>query len=311
MPGLCIRLFGRFVAGRGEDRVEGLGSSKLQELLSYLLLYRGRPHPRENLAALLWGDTPTAQSKKYLRQSLWQLQSALNSQTEPSGNHILLVETDWININPEADFWLDVAEFEDAYADVEGVPGAALDEVTADRLKSAVKLYKGDLMEGCYQDWCLYERERLQNMYLSMLDKLMLFCEAHKQYETGLQYGIRILNFDRAREHTHRRLMRLRYLAGDRTGALRQYEQCCKALDEELGVKPAPKTLALCERMRANQDSGAAALSYAPELDEGRMPSCLQDMLTHLEKVRAALSDLHSQIQDEIRAVKVNLRSKD
>ena len=38
-----------------------------------------------------------------------------------------------------------------------------------------------------------------------------------------LAYGARILHCDRARERTHRRLMRLHFLAGDRTAALRQY----------------------------------------------------------------------------------------
>ena len=40
------------------------------------------PADRESLAALLWGENPTAQSKKYLRQALWQLQHALSPQHE-------------------------------------------------------------------------------------------------------------------------------------------------------------------------------------------------------------------------------------
>jgi len=36
-------------------------------------------HSREALAALLWGDKLTEKSKKYLRQSLWHLQTVLES----------------------------------------------------------------------------------------------------------------------------------------------------------------------------------------------------------------------------------------
>ena len=57
------------------------------------------------------------------------------------------------------------------------------------------------------------------------------------EYEAGQNYGSIILGFDRARESTHRHLMQLYYLAGDRTGALRQYERCARALDAELGVR--------------------------------------------------------------------------
>jgi hypothetical protein len=98
-------------------------------------------------------------------------------------------------------------------------------------------------------------------MYLTMLDKLMGYSEAHHEYEAGILYGARVLLFDRAREHTHRQLMRLQYLAGNRTGALRQYERCLIALEQELGVKPARSTTILYDQIRADQIDGAAALS--------------------------------------------------
>jgi hypothetical protein len=39
-----------------------------------------------------------------------------------------------------------------------------LNEAQAQLLKDAVNLYCGDLLEGWYQDWCLFERERLQSI---------------------------------------------------------------------------------------------------------------------------------------------------
>ena len=36
-----------------------------------------------------------------------------------------------------------------------------MDEDRARSLEDAVSLYQGDLLEGCYEDWCIYERERL------------------------------------------------------------------------------------------------------------------------------------------------------
>jgi DNA-binding SARP family transcriptional activator len=71
---LSVCLFGKFSVhddGRELDRLPG---GKPIELFCYLLLQRERPHSREVLASLLWGDCTTSQSKKYLRQALWQLQ---------------------------------------------------------------------------------------------------------------------------------------------------------------------------------------------------------------------------------------------
>ena len=92
------------------------------------------------------------------------------------------------------------------------------------------------------QDWCICERERIHSMYLSMMDKLLEYCEACQAYERGIDYGIRILNFDHLHERTCQKFMRLHYLAGDRTSALREYAHCSEALMDELGVSPGQQT---------------------------------------------------------------------
>jgi DNA-binding SARP family transcriptional activator len=165
-----------------------------------------------------------------------------------------------VSINPSADFWLDVDLFETAYARADGLHGHELDDTAATALSDAVELYKGDLLGGCYQGWCLCERRRLQDMYLSALYKLMCHWEARGDYEASIFHGKSILRCDSAQERTHRRLMRLHYLTGDRTAALRQYEQCVCALREELGVKPAQSTVSLYEQIRADQLDGAAGV---------------------------------------------------
>lgn len=270
MATLRVRLFGKFCVCYDEQVLKGFDSRKVQELFCYLLLHRHREHSRELLADLLWSDTSTAQSKAYLRKALWQLQFALDSQTESSDSAILLVDSDWIQLNPGADLWLDVALFEQNFPPVQGLPGEKLDHHHAQALRDAVALYQADLLDGCYQDWCLYERQRLQHMYLTLLDKLMGYSEVHHEYEAGLSYGLQILRYDRAHESTHRKLMRQRYLAGDPTGALRQYERCMAALNEELDVGPSECTQALYEQsaitLRVREKDGKDAFDAFPPL---------------------------------------------
>ena len=256
MSGLDVRMFGRFSVRCGDRVVSGIRPRKVGELFAYLLLHRDRPHHREILADVLWDNSASAQSRKCLRQALWRLQSVLGSQTDPLTARVLLVEHDWIQLNPDADVWSDVAEFEDAFELVHGVAGHRLDAPRARTVDNAVHLYQGDLLEGWYQDWCVYERERLQQVCLVMLDKLMEYCEARHDYESGLMYGSLVLRHEPARERTHRRLMRVHYLSGDRTSALRQYDRCVVALEQELGVKAAGRTTALYERIREDQVGG-------------------------------------------------------
>jgi len=291
-------MFGRFCVRRDEKTVNGLDACKLQELFSYILVFRDSPHSRESLATLLWGDSSTAQSKKYLRQALWQIQSLFGSDT--NRGRIFDVEADWVSFNPEFEIGVDVAAFERAFSLAREISGQKLDESQAEMLDQAIQLYQGDLLEGWYQDWCVCERERLQTNYLIMLDKMMNYCEAHQKYETGLAYGLRVLRYDRARESTHRRLMRLHYLAGDRTAALRQYEHCAAALKEELGVKPSRLTMTLYEQIRLDEfQSGVSGPTVPASGDSNVLPK----VIDHLKHVRRLLIRIQAEVQNDIKAV--------
>jgi len=303
MATLRFRLFGRFSIQRDDELIKGFDAGKDQELLSYLLIRRDRSHPRETLASLLWGDTSTEKSKKYLRQALWHLHAALET-GEPACPQALLVGHDWIQVNLVSGIWLDVASFEEAFAIAKGTPGKQLDASSAELLKEAVRLYRGDLLEGCYQDWCLFERERLQNIYLSMLEKLLLYSKEHREYETGQSYASLILQYDRARESTHRQLMQLQFEAGDRTAALRQYERCVRALDEELGVKPQKSTTTLYDQIRADRlEETSASRGHANPLPAASLP----DVLSRLKQLQLVLAAVQRRIQRDVKAVEKGL----
>lgn len=288
-----IHLFGRFRVEYGEEPVEGLGTFKVQELFSYLLVHRNRPRPREALAALLWEDLPNDKARKHLRQALWHLQTALKSHNPAAVDQILVVEDHWVQLNTRAEIWLDTAVLEDTFAALKDKPGWALNPDEKDELQAAVQVYEGELLEGSYQDWCLFERERLQNIYLAMLYKLMRYCEAHNEYEAGQLYGARILNYDRASERTHRRLMKLQYKAGDRTAALRQYERCVIALDEDLGVKPDKRTVALYEKIRSGEPEHHSLLTQSvPASTTMPTVSMLANVIGRLEDLELTLVNI-------------------
>lgn len=313
MSMLQIELFGQFDLRKDGMPVTGIEARKAQELLAFLLIQRTRSYSREYLAELLWGQRAPAQSRKYLRQILWQVQSALGGDGHDGGDvGLLSLEGDWVRADERCNVWLDVAIFEAAYAQAEGVAGADLDEQIAASLRQAVKLYRGDLLSDCYEDWCIFERERLQTMYLAMLDKLIDCCQEHRQYEVGLGYGATILRYDRARERTHRRMMRLYYLAGDRTSALRQYDQLVRTLREELDVKPSRRSTMLRDQIRA--DSFDTIPPYPPSGAPPDAPAPANTLATgpldarlHLRHLHQSLLHMQRQIRQEIEAIELAL----
>ena len=247
-PAWAVRLFGRFEAKAGNAELEAVPGGRTRELLAYLLVFRERPHHREVLAATLWPESSTGQARKYLRQSLWHLRG-LESR---ACGRLLCGDSDWVQA--DGGVWLDVAELEEAFGLVKLVAGERIDAEAAEALKAVVPLYRGNLLEGCFQDWCVYERERLKAMYISLLEKLLGYCETHGEPEEGLVYGEKLLRHDRAHERAHWRLMRLHYLLGNRTGALRQFQRCREALEEELGVAPGQRVRVLYEQIRVDGD---------------------------------------------------------
>jgi len=300
MSTLYIQLFGRLRVWRDNRTVCGFDSRKAQELFCYLILHRDHPHSRETLAELFWGNSPAAQSKRSFRQTLWQLQAALDTEAS-TDRDVLLVESDWIQINPEADLWCDVVILERASELISKSSGHDIDSLTAQMVQDALQLYKGDLLETWYQDWCLFERERLQNILLNILDKMMSYCEAHYDFDAGLSYGERTLRYDRAHERTHARMMRLHYLRGDRTAALRQYESCVAALEQELDVKPTKSTETLYRQIRADQVSSPSLGSS--DIDSAIKAAPVAEILERLRQVESVLIGTHHQLQQDLQAL--------
>ncbi|MFC0618056.1 AfsR/SARP family transcriptional regulator [Deinococcus budaensis] len=305
MPMLEVWLFGvfqaRLHAANAAPRPLALDSQRTRELLGFLLLHPGEPQAREVLASALWGGQTTAQSLKGLRQALWQLQLALPPELR-GGEGLLHLHPDSVELRPgagrEAGLRCDALTFQEVAGSLRGRAGHGLTPAEALALPDAAALDRGDLLEGWMADWCLAQRERLHTLYLAALEKLTDHCEVCREWESGLAYAARILAYDRASEDTHRQVMRLHYLSGHRTAALRQFGVCEQALREELGVRPSRATLALWECIREDRpledpslpaDGAAAAAVRPPPPQPG--PDLLQELRSVLLEVRALLAE--------------------
>jgi DNA-binding SARP family transcriptional activator len=298
---LRVTLFGKFnVRHETQDITPALGA-KVQELLCYLLLYHTRLHTREALADALWPDAAPDRSQKYLRQTLWQLQTVLDREVEADHESIVSLEPGWIHLNPETNLWSDIQIFEQAFALVRSIPGHELTTQQAQAVGQAIELYQGDLLADWYSDWCVYERERLQLVYFTLLDKLMDYCLAQQRYEDGLAYGMSILRQEPTREPTHCRLMRLYYLSGNRPAALRQYERCRTVLAKEFQVEPARTTSELYEQIRADQLVEPPRLH--PLSGSAKAKTLLPETLDSLQEILTTLAALQSAVQDQIDAL--------
>jgi len=250
MKKLQVNLFGKLSIRYDSNPVPGFESTKVQELFCYLLLHHEHPQPRSTLASVLWGNLcTTSNSRKYLRNALWRLRSAIGDRDGLS--EMLVTDDEWVELRPVSQLWFDVSEFETAYRLSQNADPLELRKHIR-AIDRAVRLYAGCLLANWSQDWCIAARDRLHLHYLAMLDKLASFHERHGGYDDVFRFTERLLQSDPAHERTHRRLMRVYMRMGDRTNALRQYDRCVVALRSELGIEPGVKTRAVLDQVRGN-----------------------------------------------------------
>jgi DNA-binding SARP family transcriptional activator len=76
-PLLTIHLLGGFRLTANQEPVTGLERPRLQELLAYLLLWRDRPRPRQQLVFLFWPDSSEKQALTNLRNLWYRLRQTL------------------------------------------------------------------------------------------------------------------------------------------------------------------------------------------------------------------------------------------
>lgn len=253
MGRLNLALLGGFQGRLGAAAPLRLPTRKTKALLAFLALPPGRSHPREKLASLLWGGMREPQARRGLRQSLFTLRRAVG--VSPGA---LLIDGETVALNPSA-VDVDVAEFERQVA--EGTP-AALDRAAA--------LYRGEFLEGLalqeapFEEWLLAERERLRELALEALAKLLHHQRTTGATEAGLQTALRLLALDPLQEPVHRAVMRLYVQLGRRASALRQYQICIGVLQRELSVEPETTTKQLYQEILRQRPSHAAVSVESP-----------------------------------------------
>ncbi len=251
---LHIMLLGEFRLDYDGAPVTTINTQRLQSLVAYLLLHRSSPVPRQRLAFLLWPDSSEAQARTNLRNLLHVLNKAL-----PDAERFLTTDGQTLQWRPEADYTLDVANFE--------IEAKQADSVEA--LERAVNLYSGELLPGCYDDWILPERERLEREFTEALEKLIDRLQVRHDYREAISYAQRLLQHDPLREETYRRLMRLHALSGDRAGVKRVYDNCLTVLKRELDVEPSPETTQAYEqaiRLDMPKTPGGESVTALPEV---------------------------------------------
>ncbi|MFN8455932.1 MAG: AAA family ATPase [Anaerolineae bacterium] len=223
-------------------------------LMAYLAV-TGQSHSRDALATLLWPDYDQTHARAALRRTLSALNKAL-------AGDWLEADRENIALNPDAAIWVDAVEFQRHLATCRshGHPAEIVCSECVAPLTEAAALYRDDFMAGFtlrdspdFDEWQFFQTESLRRDLGRALENLVRCHTERREFDSAITYARRWLALDPLHEVAHRELMRLYAWAGQRGAALRQYRECVRIFDQELGVPPLEETTQLYEAIQENR----------------------------------------------------------
>ncbi len=253
---LAIRLFGPFDARVHGQPLPRLRSRKGAWLLALLALRAGRTVQRSWLAGTLWPDSEEGDALYSLRRSLTDLRAALGSEAV----RIEAPTPQTLRFNAEG-CWIDALAFD------EGL-GARDDE----QLAAIVDLYRGPLLEGCSEEWCLPERRAREEALLSALERLAESARRRRDGTARVHFLRRLLAVDAYRESAVGDLMEAHAERGDFAAATRAFLDFRKALKRELGSEPSADLLRRFEEAQRLSRSEIPPSGRSVPPSDGRRP---------------------------------------
>ncbi len=255
---LQVRLLGNFLLVSDDMPAPAVDSQRLRSLLAYLMLHRAAPQSRSHLAFLLWPDSSEEQAHTNLRTVVIRLRQAL-----PNLDDFLHIDRRSLQWRPTVPYALDVMDFELALARAEQARDAKTERQA---LEEAVGLYRGDLLPDCYDQWILSERDRLRQLFLAALERLVELLEQERNYSAAIRMAQYLIRHDSLHETAYRHLMRLYAGSGNRAALVRTYQTCVTVLERELAVGPSSATRRLYEQYIQAEESWTPL--RAPQLSQ-------------------------------------------
>lgn len=206
-------------------------------LLVYLARSANRSRSRDQLITLLWDDKTDAAARHSLNEAIRILRRYTDDGVDRQQQRVQL---------KGGSVLLDVDEFEQSIA--------------ANDYATAAQLVAGEFMEGFsvpdaweFEEWLSQERTYWRARTVHALVRCAQELLAAGDTRGATAASDRALALDPTSEEAARVKLNACAIVGDRSVALRFYEQFAATLDEQLGIQPDPQTEALIERIRAER----------------------------------------------------------
>ena len=228
---LQVRLLGAVEISLDGRRLRAFNSLRLQRFLALISL-RGVPQHRSRLAFELWPDSDERQARTNLRKLLHDFRHSL-----PDIGEFVDVDSQTVRWIPGGPSEVDVLRFQEA--------------VAAGDFELAARLYSGELLPACYDDWVLDERAKLRAEAYGALVQLTEQAAKRDDHRAAIRHAQRIIDLEPTDEAAVRIQMEAHLALGDRAAALRSYHRYAEVLERDLAAAPGEAIAAMVRQLRA------------------------------------------------------------
>jgi len=216
MPTSELITLGGFAFNVNGVPTPGPATRKARALMAFLVMHREAEAARERLLDIFWPDADPDHARDSLNTALWSIRRCVRTSGLQSDECIKATKS---TVRWTADTSIDALRFAEL---------AEREDSSASR--EALQLYRGDFLEGDYDNWAVTERERLAALYEDVLARVV---RTSKDSEAAQRFIARN-PYD---EEAYATLVEAELAAG-RRGAAASWVERCRAALSEVGEKP-------------------------------------------------------------------------
>jgi DNA-binding SARP family transcriptional activator len=210
----------------------------LQRLLAYLAL--SGPSHRAVVAGTLWPEVPEQHSLARLRTGVWRMNRLVPGLIETQGADLAMSGEVDVDCHEQEAFALSLLR----------------NRVEPDRVAEGLRpLWPSALLPGWYDDWIIFERERLHQLRLHALERAAQLLLGTGDVDLALQTALEAVRCEPLRETSNSTLISVYLAEGNVSDALHQYDVFTAMLDRELGLPPSARIAGLIPRTRRGGDA--------------------------------------------------------
>ncbi|HEY0380511.1 MAG TPA: BTAD domain-containing putative transcriptional regulator [Pyrinomonadaceae bacterium] len=216
-------------------------TKRARDILCFIASRRHRRASKDAIIDTFWGEADFEAVEKNFHPTVSHIRKALNSNQPLKQNFLLYRDGDY-QLNSNFSYSIDTEEFDRLVSEGETARRARDFDRCIASYEAAISVYRGDFMQGSYEDWVEEPRSYYREQHLRLLEALAAVAQKTEDWSRSLQLAQEILRDDPYREDVHCMIMRAHAGQGNRHAVREQYETLRRLLKKELGVEPAAET---------------------------------------------------------------------